>query len=83
MGSAPRGTSAQHRAEEDEEEGGIANVNLFAPFVGGTEELVITESEIEAYSALKLARTHTQSPNFNTLSPMNQKVSINDDDQSH
>jgi hypothetical protein len=59
MGSAPRGTSAQHRAEEDEDEGGIANVNLFAPFVGGTEELVITESEIEAYSALKLARTHT------------------------
>ena len=60
MGSAQRGTSAQRKNEEFEEEEEKQqqkrqpDVNLF-----GMDELMISESDLDAYALPKLGRTHT------------------------
>lgn len=65
MGSAQRGTSAQRKNEEFEEEEEKQqqkrqpDVNLFGPLIGGMDELMISESDLDAYALPKLGRTHT------------------------
>lgn len=62
-GSAARGTSGQRKAEEyeEEEEKQQPNVNIFGPLIGygGTEDLMISDSDVDPYAMPKLARTHT------------------------